>query len=96
MTPSQFAATVGGSRRNAWRDLWLRLPASLNWRKAAFLRDPMPLARQPIEPTFDPIPATHSHNAMATSLKNALTLIEKAAEHRRGKMDRRTDILPDE
>jgi hypothetical protein len=33
---------------------------------------------------------------MAQSLRNALALIEKASRHRRGKMERRTDMLPDD
>jgi len=33
---------------------------------------------------------------MASSLKNALALIEKASTQRHGVMSRRTDVLPDE
>jgi hypothetical protein len=33
---------------------------------------------------------------MAQSLRNALVLIEKASTRRAGKMERRTDVLPDE
>ncbi len=38
MTPSQFAAAVGGPGRNAWRDLWVRLPGEHQWKKAGFHR----------------------------------------------------------
>jgi hypothetical protein len=33
---------------------------------------------------------------MAQSLRNALALVEKAACRRQGKLERRTDILPDD
>jgi hypothetical protein len=50
----------------------------------------------------EPLPQFQAHNpaaspaVMAQSLRNALVLIEKASTRRHGKMERRTDILPDE
>jgi len=29
---------VAGTARNAWRDLWLRLPGQRYWKNAAFIR----------------------------------------------------------
>lgn len=37
-SPSQFACKVAGSSRNAWRDLWVKLPGSGKWQLADDLR----------------------------------------------------------
>jgi hypothetical protein len=37
-SPSQFAGKVAGSSRNAWRDLWVKLPGSSDWQLADELR----------------------------------------------------------
>ena len=38
-SPSEWARRVaGGTNRNAWRDLWLRLPGEIDWRLADNLR----------------------------------------------------------
>lgn len=97
MTPNQFAAEVAGTARNAWRDLWLRLPGQRYWKNAAFirqeqLRGPRPEPR----PAFQPHDPATVPAVMAQSLRNALALIEKAASRRQGKLERRTDILPDD
>ena len=97
MTPNRFAAEVAGTPRNAWRDLWLRLPGQRYWKNAAFIR-----SEQMRGPRPEPIPAFQPHDpvaapaVMAQSLRNALALIEKAACRRQGKLERRTDILPDD
>ena len=97
LTPNQFAAEVAGTARNAWRDLWLRLPGQRNWKNAAFIR-----GEQMRGPRPEPVPAFQPHDpiaapaVMAQSLRNALALIEKAASRRQGKLERRTDILPDD
>ena len=96
-TPNRFAAEVAGSARNAWRDLWLRLPGQRYWKSAAFVR-----SEQLRKPRPEALPAFQMHDpatapaVMAQSLRNALALIEKASGRRRGKMERRTDILADE
>lgn len=97
MTPNQFAAEVAGTARNAWRDLWLRLPGQRYWKSAAFIR-----MEQLKGPRPEPAPAFQMHDpatapaVMAQSLRNALALVEKASSRRQGKLERRTDILPDE
>jgi len=96
VTPSQFAALIGGLGRNAWRDLWLRLPGTRQWKKAAYLRlDQNKLAHERERPYRFDTPET-APAVMATSLKNALALVEKVAEHRRGVLSRRTDLMPDD
>ena len=97
MTPNRFAAVVAGSARNAWRDLSLRLPGQRYWKSAAFVR-----SEQLRKPRSDALPAFQMHDpatapaVMAQSLRNALALIEKASSRRHDKMERRTDMLPDE
>ncbi|MCW5696765.1 MAG: hypothetical protein KIS96_08530 [Bauldia sp.] len=39
-SPSEWASKVaGGTSRNAWRDLWFRLPGATNWLPATMLRE---------------------------------------------------------
>lgn len=96
VTPSQFAALIGGPGRNAWRDLWIRLPGTRQWKKAAYLRlDQNKPADEQGHPYRFETPET-APAVMATSLKNALALVEKVSEHRRGVLSRRTDSLPDD
>jgi hypothetical protein len=96
-TPNQFAAEVAGTARNAWEVLWLRLPGQRYWKNARFVRNEQSGSSRP-----EPLPQFQAHNpaaspaVMAQSLRNALVLIEKASTRRHGKMERRTDILPDE
>lgn len=97
MTPNRFAAEVAGSARNAWRDVWLRLPGQRYWRNAAFVREEqLRVARPAAPPTFQRHEPSAAPAIMAQSLRNALALIEKASTCRHGKMERRTDILPDD
>lgn len=96
ISPSRFAGMVGGIGRNAWRDLWIRLPGTVQWKKAGFHRvDQNKTSKESDRPFRLETPETASI-AMATGLKNALALIEKASTHRHGAMSRRTDTLPDD
>ncbi len=94
---ASWLAVARGETRNAWRDLWLRLPGQRYWKNAAFIR-----SEQLRGPRPEPVAAFRPHDAvaapavMAQSLRNALALIEKAASRRHGKLERRTDILPDD
>jgi hypothetical protein len=94
VTPAQLANAIAGGTRNAWRDLWIRLPGERQWKNAAFQR----LAQTKLAlrtPAECRAASAGAPAAMAEGLKNALALIEKATEHRRGRCDRRTDTLPD-
>lgn len=96
-TPNRFVTEVAGSVRNAWDVLWLRLPGQRYWKHAKFVRNEVLRGPQPApNPPFQPTCADTAPAVMAQSLRNALALIEKAATHRNGKMERRTDILPDD
>lgn len=96
ISPSQFASLIGGLRRSAWRDLWLRLPGTRQWKKAGFLRIDQNEPSNESERQFRLETPETTAAVMASSLKNALALVEKAAQHRRGVMTRRTDVLPDD
>lgn len=96
VSPSQFACLVGGARRSAWRDLWLRLPGSRQWRKPVYHRNDQ---NRPPNVTGRPFRLETPETAsamMANSLKNALALVEKASAHRQGVQSRRTDMIPDD
>lgn len=96
MTPSQFAAAVGGPGRNAWRDLWVRLPGERQWKKAGFHRTDLQKRDKDLPPSFRFEKPANASAAMAIGLKNALALLESAAGSRDGKMTRRTDFLVDD
>ena len=96
-TPNKFVAEVAGTARNAWEVLSLRLPGQRYWKSANFIRQDQlrgPQADTP--PQFQAQASAAAPAIMAQSLRNALALVEKAATHRHGKMERRTDILPDD
>jgi hypothetical protein len=97
MTPNKFAAEVAGSARNAWEVLSLRLPGQRYWKNARFIRHETLRGQYPEpQPQFRAHDSTASPAVMAQSLRNALALIEKASTRRSGKMERRTDVLPDD
>lgn len=97
MTPNKFAAEVAGTARNAWEALSLRLPGQRYWKSARFVRQDQLRGPRPAPlPEFRAHDSTASPAVMAQSLRNALVLIEKASTRRHGKMERRTDILPDD
>lgn len=96
ISPSQFANLAGGLRRSAWRDLWIRMPGSRQWKKPGFHRlEQQRPANANDRPFRVDTPETASA-MMASSLKNALALVEKASTLRQGIMSRRTDMLPDD
>ena len=96
-TPNQFVAEVAGTVRNAWEVLWLRLPGQRYWKSARFIRQEQLRGPRPEpQPQFRSHDSTTAPAVMAQSLRNALVLIEKASTRRAGKMERRTDVLPDE
>lgn len=96
ITPSQFAALIGGPRRSAWRDLWVRLPGSPQWKKPGFHRVAQNRPANANDRPFRLETPETASAMMASSLKNALALVEKASTHRQGVLSRRTDVLPDD
>lgn len=96
ISPSQFAGLIGGVRRSAWRDLWLRLPGSRQWKKPVFHRLEQNRPAKPNDRYFRLETPESTSAIMASSLKNALALVEKASSMRKGVLSRRTDMLPDD
>lgn len=96
ITPSRFAGLVGGIGRNAWRDLWIRLPGTVQWKKAGYHRVYQNQSSKETDRPFRLETPESASAAMSAGLKNALALIEKASAHRHGVMSRRTDTLPDD
>ncbi|MES2320854.1 MAG: hypothetical protein V4633_01175 [Pseudomonadota bacterium] len=96
MSPAQLANTIGGGVRNAWRDLWIRLPGSKQWKTAAFQRREQLRPTAPATRILQAADPANASAVVAESLKNALILIEKASAHRQGRRDRRTDFHPDD
>jgi hypothetical protein len=55
MSPRQFTQAVAGEGRNAWRDLWVRLPGERQWRRAANMRRALrQQAALPLPPASSP------------------------------------------
>ena len=96
LTPSQFAGLIGGAGRNEWRDLWIRLPGSRQWKKAVYHRNDQNRAAKPSDHAFRLDVPANTSSMMAASLKNALALVDKASSFRQGQLTRRTDTLPDD
>lgn len=87
---------VGGPGRNAWRDLWIHLPGTVQWKKAGFHRVDLNKPSGESDRLFRLETPEAASAAMAAGLKNALALLEKASNCRHGIMSRRADLLPDD
>jgi hypothetical protein len=101
MSPRQFTQAVAGDGRNAWRDLWLRLPGEKSWTRAMQLR--RRLEQHQADRPASPLAAMQKAAAcMSDTLKSALALVEHANHQALPKYDRRLaqarraqDILAD-
>jgi hypothetical protein len=101
MSPRQFTQAVAGDGRNAWRDLWLRLPGEKSWTRAMQLR--RRLEQHQADRPASPLDAMQKAAAcMSDTLKSALALVEHANHQALPKYDRRLaqarraqDILAD-
>ncbi|OEZ55378.1 hypothetical protein [Duganella sp. HH105] len=102
VSPRRMTMEIAGDGRNAWRDLWVRLPGERHWANAALLR--ARLERQAALP--QPTPATAMSAAVKTmsdALNAALMLIEHVdhqtktmSERRLPKHRRADDTLTDD
>jgi hypothetical protein len=101
MSPRQFTQAVAGDGRNAWRDLWVRLPGEKSWTRAMQLR--RRLEQHQADRPASPLDAMRQAAAcMSDTLKSALALVEHANHQALPKYDRRLpaprraqDILAD-
>ena len=78
LSPRQFTLAVAGEGRNAWRDLWVRLPGERQWRRAVDLR--CALRKQAAVPPPSPQEAVSAAAAsLKSALRCALELIDKTS-----------------
>ena len=88
VSPHQMTQAIAGDGRNAWRDLWIRLPGEKNWACAAQLRARL----QKRAATAPPTPAEAMASAaktMSNALNAALVLIEHVDLQSRNTLERR-------
>jgi hypothetical protein len=88
LSPRQFTIAVAGDGRNAWRVLWVRLPADAKWRPASLLRRQG--EQQGVPQPVSPLEAMESAAAsMTQTLRTALALVEHANTQALPKYERR-------
>jgi hypothetical protein len=77
VSPREMALAVAGDGRNAWREMWVRLPGDTAWHPAARLRRTG--AAQPAPAPVSPVEAiSAAASCMSETLKAALALVEHA------------------
>jgi hypothetical protein len=98
VSPRGKMVAAVGEGRNAWRDMWLRLPGSPCWKRARICRleherelerrqlREQELAMHPPTPADGMAAAAAS---MAAALKTTLALVERCTEQARSQLDRR-------
>jgi 2-phospho-L-lactate transferase/gluconeogenesis factor (CofD/UPF0052 family) len=88
VSPNQMVHQVSGDTRNAWRELWIRLPGDKNWTNAARLRAGLnrEAAKTPLSPAEAMAAAA---KAMSDALSTALTLVEHANHQSQNTLERR-------
>lgn len=98
VSPRQLTIAVAGDGRNAWRDLWIRLPGESAWKTAARLRREGERAAP--TKTVSPMEAMSAAAAcMSETLRSALALVEHAnaqvldAAERRAGLRRARDVM---
>ncbi len=96
VSPRGLTLAIAGEGRNAWRDLWLKLPGERYWKQAQRCRSEQrrALVQQALSPS-DSVAA--AAKAMSEALKNALLLVEHANAIAARKVERPqrrgTDVL---
>jgi hypothetical protein len=88
MSPRQFTQAVAGDGRNAWRDLWVRMPGEKSWTRAQLLR--RRLEQRAASRPVSPLDAMQQAAAcMADTLKSALALVDQTSKLLQPKAERR-------
>jgi hypothetical protein len=77
VSPRQMTIAIAGDGRNAWRDLWIRLPTDTQWRPASLLRRQAEAA-QPVQPVSPAEAMSAAAACMSETLKTALALVDHA------------------
>ncbi len=102
VSPRGMTLAVAGEGRNAWRDLWLKLPGERYWKQAICCRNEHQRSlRQAPESPVQAMAAAAT--AMSDALKTALVLVEhanlqsaKKLERRAHQQRRKSDIADDD
>lgn len=102
ISPRGMTLAIAGEGRNAWRDLWLRLPGERFWKQAQTCRRQSErIQHQPVSTADDAMAATAA--AMTDALRAALMLADLAkqqasapAERRVQQLRRSSDVLGDD
>lgn len=100
VTPRGMTLAIAGDGRNAWRDLWIRMPDERQWINAGRLRSRL-MAQQASHPPETAAQALSSAaKAMGQALTAAVTLIEHVdhqsttvLERRQPQHRRQTDLM---
>jgi hypothetical protein len=88
VSPNQMVRQIAGDGRNAWLELWIRLPGEKHWKTAARLR--ASLADQPPAAPLSPSEAmVAAAKAMSDALNTALVLVEHANHQSQNTLERR-------
>jgi hypothetical protein len=92
MSPRQFTQAVAGDGRNAWRDLWVRMPTEKSWTRAQLLRRKLEqrAAARPLSP-LDAM--QQAATCMSDTLKSALALIDQTSKLLLPKAERRLTLV---
>ena len=82
VAPRAMTIAIAGQGRNAWRDLWLRLPVACCWKRAMQWRreDERHLAPQ-LQAQAQPPSPTDSMAAAAAAMSDALKITLALAQH---------------
>lgn len=99
VSPRGMTLAIAGDGRNAWRDLWLKLPGERSWKHA--MRCRRDAERVAAKPPASPVETmTAAAAAMSDALKSALALVEhsnaltvRKFERRGNKQRRESDVL---
>lgn len=90
VSPRRFVMLVAGGVRNAWRDLWVRLPGRRDWQRALAVRTGQEKSHRIAPPSpADTINAAAA--CMSDALKTALTLVEQSNAQSVRKFERRIE-----
>jgi hypothetical protein len=88
VSPRQFTQAVAGDGRNAWRDLWVRMPGEKSWTRARMLR--RRLEERAASQPASPLDAMQQAAAcMSETLKTALALVDQTSKLLLPKQERR-------
>ena len=90
VSPRQLTLAIAGDGRNAWRELWLRLPGEKTWQRANDMRRALGTVAAHAPPT--PLESMCSAAAnLKAALASTLALFDKTSEAQVKQFDRRVE-----